>query len=232
MKTILDLSNEMGLTSDMIEPYGSYAAKIQLDAIPSLSTNSPLVVVTAMTPTSLGEGKTTTSIGLVQGLAKIGKRPILTLRQPSIGPVFGIKGGGTGGGKARIIPEEKINLHFTGDAHSVAAAHNLLAALVDSAVYHKTNEALDPSRIEWRRVTNIGDRVLRSVVTGLGRSNGPMREAGFDIDAASEIMAVLALTKDYDDLRERLSKLVVGYTKNHKPVTANDVNAVGPMLVL
>ena len=233
MRPILDVAGDMGLAPDALEPYGRYIAKVPLDAFPDGASQGQLVLVTAMTPTPAGEGKTTTSIGLVQGLARLGRRPILTLREPSIGPVFGIKGGGTGGGQARVMPDTEINLHFTGDAHAVASAHNLLAAMAEAAVYHRTMPDVDAAGLEWRRVTNIGDRALRRVITGLeGKENGPTRETGFDIDAASEIMAVLALTNGYDDLRARLGRLVVGYSRDERPVTASDLNAVGSMMAL
>ena len=233
MRPIVDVAKDAGLVPDALEAYGRHMAKVPLESFPEASPDSQLVVVTAMSPTPLGEGKTTTSIGLVQGLAKIGRRPVLTLRQPSIGPLFGIKGGGTGGGKARVMPDTEINLHFTGDAHAVASAHNLLAAMADAAVFHGTAPSLDVSGLQWRRVTNTEDRALRRIVTGLaGRSNGPMREAGFDIDAASEIMAVVALAAGYDDLRARLGRLVVGYARDGTPVTASDLKAVGSMMAL
>ena len=233
MRPIAEVAGEMGLPLDDLEPYGRYIAKVPLDSFPDGSSGSHLVVVTAMTPTPMGEGKTTTSIGLVQGLARLGRRPVLTLREPSMGPVLGIKGGGTGGGKSRVLPDTEINLHFTGDAHAVASAHNLLSALADAAVHHRTMPNLEASGLEWRRVTNAGDRSLRSVVTGLGgRANGPVREAGFDIDAASEIMAVLALATGYDDLRTRLGRLVVGYTTDRTPVNAADLNAVGALMAV
>ena len=233
MRPIVDVAGDAGLSPDSLEPYGRYMAKVPLEAFPQRSPDSQLVLVTAMTPTPLGEGKTTTSIGLVQGLARLGRRPVLTLRQPSVGPLFGVKGGGTGGGRARVMPDTEINLHFTGDAHAVASAHNLLAAMADAAVYHGTMPGLEVSGLEWRRVTNVEDRALRRIVTGLaGRGNGPMREAGFDIDAASEIMAVVALSTDYDDLRVRLGRLVVGYSSDGSPVSASDLNAVGAMMAL
>ena len=233
MRLIVDVAAEIGLPADALELYGPYKAKIPLDVSPSGSSEGELVVVTAMTPTPAGEGKTTTSIGLVQGLARIGRRPVLTLREPSIGPVFGIKGGGTGGGKSLVEPQADINLHFTGDSHAVVSAHNLLAAMADAAVYHRTHPDLDAGRLEWRRVINSEDRGLRRIVTGLGgRTNGPMREAGFDIDAASEIMAVLALTTGYDDLRTRLKRLVVAFSRDGKPITAGELNAVGSMMAL
>jgi len=218
MRPIVDIAEKMGLRADQIEPYGKYMAKVPFDAFgPYKPHESKLIVVTAMTPTPAGEGKTTTSIGLVQGLAKIGKNPVLTLREPSLGPVFGGKGGGTGGGKARVMPDVDINLHFTGDAHAVASAHNVLAALTDSAIYHKTISGFEESGVVWKRVTNIPDRTLRK---------------SFDLDAASEVMAILALAKDYDDLRARLERIVVGFTTDNKPITASDVGAVGSMMAL
>ena len=233
MRPIVDVATEIGLPTDALELYGPYKAKVPLDVSPTGSSEGELVVVTAMTPTPAGEGKTTTSIGLVQGLARIGKRPVLTLREPSLGPVFGIKGGGTGGGKSLVLPHADINLHFTGDAHAVASAHNLLAAMADAAAYHRTHPDLDAGRLEWRRVINSEDRALRRIVAGLGgRANGPMREAGFDIDAASEIMAVLALTTGYADLRARLGRIVVAYSREGKPITAAELNAVGSMMAL
>ena len=233
MRPIVEVAGDMGLPADVLEPYGRYKAKVPMEAFPYGDTQGRLVVVTAMTPTPMGEGKTTTCIGLVGGLARLGRRPVLTLREPSLGPVFGIKGGGTGGGRSRIMPDTEINLHFTGDAHAVASAHNLLAAVTEAAVHHRTMPDLDASGIEWRRVTNVGDRSLRSIVTGLGgRENGPVHDAGFDIDAASEIMAVLALSTGYDDLRVRLGRLLVGYSRDGNPVTASDLNVVGSMMAL
>ncbi len=233
MRPIVDVADDLGLQADDLELYGRYIAKVPLESFPAGDSKAKLVVVTAMTPTPMGEGKTTTSIGLVQGLARLGRRPVLTIREPSMGPVFGIKGGGTGGGQSRVLPDTNINLHFTGDAHAVASAHNLLAALADAAVYHKTAPDLDASGLQWRRVTNAGDRTLRNIVIGLnGRVDGPLRETGFDIDAASEIMAVLALSTGYDDLRVRLGRLLVGYSRDGKPVTASDLNAVGSMMAL
>ncbi|PZC47987.1 MAG: formate--tetrahydrofolate ligase [Chloroflexi bacterium] len=233
MRPILDVAADMGLTAAALELHGHYKAKVPLEAFPSPGTDVPLVIVTAMTPSPPGEGKTTTSIGLVDGLARIGRRPVLTLREPSMGPFFGIKGGGTGGGMARVEPEADINLHFTGDAHAVASAHNLLAAMTDGAAYHGTVPGLEASRIAWRRVTNAEERGLRRIVTGLGgQANGPMREAGFDIDAASEIMAILSLANGYDDLRERLARIVVGSARDRTPITASDIGAVGSMMAL
>lgn len=233
MRPILDVARELGLPGDALIPYGRHMAKVPLGAFPTSPSTGQLVVITAMTPTPMGEGKTTTAIGLVEALAKLGRRPVLTLRQPSVGPVFGLKGGGTGGGNARVVPEAEINLHFTGDAHAVATAHNLLAALADGAVHHRLVEGFSASDLEWRRVTNIEDRSLRRIVTGLGdRGNGPLRETGFDLDSASEIMAVLSLTTGYQDLRERIGRLVVGYRRDGSPVTASDLGAVGAMMAV
>ena len=232
MKNIQEIATNIGLSLTDIELYSNYAAKIPLELLSSQKTKTPLVVVTGINPTPMGEGKTTTAIGVVQGLAKEGASPILTLREPSLGPVFGIKGGGTGGGKSIVIPEDKINLHFTGDAHAVTAAHNLLAALTDAACYHKTIE-LDPENIHWKRVTNSSDRALRQITTGLGsKLNGPKRNTGFDIDAASEIMAILSLANGYDDLKTRLANIIIGYTQNNQPILAKDINAVGAMMAL
>ncbi|MBI4336410.1 MAG: formate--tetrahydrofolate ligase [Chloroflexi bacterium] len=233
MRPLADVAAAMGLPAHVLEPYGWSMAKVPLEAFPSSAGQGKLVVVTAMTPTPLGEGKTTTVIGLVDALARAGKRPVATLRQPSMGPVFGSKGGGTGGGRASLLPEADINLHFTGDAHAVAAAHNLLAALANAAVHQELVPGLDAGGLRWRYVANVEDRALRQVVIGLGgRQNAPLRETGFDIDAASEIMAVLGLSTGYEDLRARLGRLVVGFARDGTPVTAKDVNAVGPMMAL
>jgi len=186
-----------------------------------------------MTPTPAGEGKTTIAIGLTQGLSKLGHRAAVTLREPSLGPIFGIKGGGTGGGRARLVPEDEINIHFTGDAHAVASAHNLLAALVDNAVYRGQVPGLEASGVQWTRVTDASDRGLRQTVTGLGgASNGPLREGRFDIVAASEIMAILALASDLEDLRQRLSRTVVGTTRQEEPVTVATLGFVGALMTL
>lgn len=233
MKPILEVGTIMGLSPDAIIPYGPDKAKISLDAIREDEPRGKLVVVTGMTPTPAGEGKTTTTIGLTQALGHIGKRPVATLREPSLGPVFGIKGGGTGGGASRVIPEDEINLHFTGDAHAIGSAHNLLAALTDNAVQRDAISDMHPQDITWRRVTHVGDRALRSIATGLGGSaNAPVRDTGFDIVAASEIMAILALATDLDDLRCRLEQIVVGFQSNGNPITATDIGAVGSMMSL
>ena len=233
MKPITQIAEEMGLDPKAIIPYGHYMAKVPLEAIRSEGLRGKLILVTGMTPTPGGEGKTTVSVGLTQGLAKLGHRPVVTLRQPSLGPVFGIKGGGTGGGLATVVPEEEINLHFTGDMHAVASAHNLLAALVDNAVYRGSIPEFEASGVEWRRTTDASDRALRQVVMGMGGStNSPLRESGFDIVAASQIMAILALASDLDDLRRRVERTVVGMTSQGQPVTVGDLKVTGALLAL
>ena len=233
MRPISEIAESMGLDRQTIIPYGHYKAKIPLEAIRCDGRRGKLVLVTAMTPTRAGEGKTTTTIGLTQGLGRLGHNAAATIREPSLGPIFGIKGGGTGGDKARVEPEDEVNIHLTGDAHAVGSAHNLLAALTDNAAQRGQIPGLDPSGITWRRVTDVEDRALRSIVTGIGGSgNRPVRETGFDIVTASEIMAVLALSTDLEDLRARLSRMVVGLTDDGTPVTADDVEAVGSMMSL
>ena len=233
MRPIAEIAEALGLDSKVLVPYGHYKAKILLEAIRHDGHRGKLVVVTGITPTPAGEGKTTMTVALTQGLGKLGKRVVATLREPSLGPIFGIKGGGTGGGESRVLPEDEINIHFTGDAHAVGSAHNLLAALTDNAAQRGQIPGLDPMGITWRRVTDVEDRALRTIVTGMGGSaNAPLRETGFDIVTASEIMALLALASDLADLRERLGKIVVGFTRDGKPVTAEDVGAVGSMMSL
>ena len=228
MRPIAEVAETLGLDPKAIIPYGPYKAKIPLDAIREDGPRGKLIVVTGMTPTRAGEGKTTTTVGLTQALGRLGKRVVATLREPSLGPIFGIKGGGTGGGKSLVLPEDEINVHFTGDAHAVGSAHNLLAALTDNAVQRRQIPGLEPSGITWRRVTDVEDRALRIIATGIGGSaNAPVRETGFDIVTASEIMALLALASDLEDLRTRLGRVVVGFTCDGKPVTADDVGAVG-----
>ena len=223
----------MGLDPASLIPYGHYKAKIALDAIRSKGPKGKLILMTGMTPTRAGEGKTTTTVGLTQALGRLGHRAMATLREPSLGPIFGIKGGGTGGGAARVVPEDEINVHFTGDAHAVASAHNLLSALTDNAAQRGAVGGLRPDGITWRRVVDVEERALRTIVTGLGGpDNGPVRETGFDIVTASEIMATLALSSGLDDLRQRLGRIVVGFTDNGSPVTASDVEAVGSMMSL
>lgn len=233
MRPISDVAADLGLSFQDLEPYGRDKAKVPLDVFPKGRAAGKLVVITAITPTPAGEGKSTTAVGLVQGLAKIGKRAALTIRQPSLGPVFGHKGGGTGGGRATVQPATDINLHFTGDFHAIASAHNLLAAMTDNAAYRAAIQGFTADGISWRRVTDAEDRALRRTVTGIGgASNAPLRETGYDISAASEIGAVLALARDYADLRDRLSSVVVGWTRDRRPVTAADVRAVGAMMAL
>ena len=232
IKPIEQIADELGLGKESIELYGNYKAKIPLENIDK-SKKSKLIVVTAITPTPLGEGKSTTAIGLTQGLGKINKNVALTIRQPSLGPVFGHKGGGTGGGNATVEPAVDINLHFNGDFHAMESAHNLLAAMVDNNVYRNAIKDFYPENITWRRVTDAEDRSLRNVIAGTGGKNtSPLRNTGFDISAASEIMAILALTDSYKDLRERLGNIVVGWKKDKTPVLAKEINAVGSMMAL
>ena len=232
LKSIEQVAEEFGLERNSLEFYGKHKAKIPLENIKK-NNSSKLIVVTAITPTPLGEGKSTTAIGLTQGFGKINKNVALTIRQPSLGPVFGHKGGGTGGGKSTVEPAVDINLHFNGDFHAMESAHNFLAAMVDNSVYRATINNFYPENITWRRVTDAEDRSLRSIVSGVGGSaNAPIRSTGFDISAASEIMAILALTDSYKDLRERLGNIVVGWKKDKTPVLAKEINAVGSMMAL
>jgi formate--tetrahydrofolate ligase len=234
MRLITEIANRLGIAEEHLTPYGRYKAKVCLEALRGPSHHQgKLVVVTGITPTPAGEGKTTTAIGLTQGLGKLGHQVAVTLREPTLGPIFGIKGGGTGGGKARVVPEDEINIHFTGDAHAVASAHNLLAALVDNAVQRGQVPDMDATGIHWSRVTDASDRALRSVVTGVGGSNNaPLRDSRFDIVSASEIMAVLALAADLSDLRRRLSRIVVGTANQSRPVTVEQLGVVGSLLAL
>ncbi len=235
MLHIEKIAAQMGVGDDDFELYGKYKAKLSLDVIKKMQTR-PLgkyIVVTAITPTPLGEGKTVTTIGLSMGLARIGKKVVTAIRQPSLGPVFGIKGGAAGGGYSQVLPMEDFNLHFTGDVHAVGASHNLLSAFVDNHVYHGNKLNIDPYSILWPRVLDISDRSLRHVITGLGgRLDGNPRESSFMITVASEVMAILALAKDYQDLRQRLGKIVVGFTKDKKTVTADDLHCAGSMAAL
>lgn len=235
MKPISEIANSIGLTEDFLIPYGKYKAKISLDAL-KVKEGRPqgkLVVVTGITPTPAGEGKTTTAVGLVQGIGKLGRTTVATLREPTLGPIYGIKGGGTGGGKARVLPEDEINIHFTGDAHAVASAHNLLAALVDNAVYRGQIPNMDSTGIQWSRVTDASDRALRDIVSGIGgTNNSPLRETRFDIVSASEIMAILALSSDLKDLRNRISNIVVGTTRTGEPVTVESLNIIGSLMTV
>ncbi|HWE80509.1 MAG TPA: formate--tetrahydrofolate ligase [Gaiellaceae bacterium] len=232
---VAEIAADLGLEPAEVRSYGPLAAKIELTALDRLAsrTDGRIISVTSMTPTRFGEGKTTTSISLVQGLAHIGEKPVLCLREPSLGPVFGIKGGGTGGGRAQLVPMEDINLHFTGDLHAIGAANNLLAAMVDAHLLHGNDLGLDPHSIGWRRCIDMDDRTLRQIVLGLGgKANGVPREAGFDITAASEVMAIVAVAQDLADLRLRLGAITVGSTSEGEPVTAEQIGAAGSMAVL
>ncbi len=232
---IEEVAAAAGIDAEHLEPYGRYLAKVAPSAQAALAGRTPAryVVVTAVTPTPLGEGKTTTSIGLAQGLAALGHTSMLSLRQPSLGPTFGIKGGAAGAGWSQVVPMEAVNLHLTGDFHAVTSAHNLLAAMVDNHLHHGNELDIDVRSIAWRRVLDVNDRALRNVVVGLGaRSDGVTREAGFDITAASEVMVILSLARSLHDLRERLGRVVVGFTTAGAPVTAEDLKAAGAMTVL
>jgi len=235
LKPLDDIASEIGIGPDLLEPYGESVMKIKLAAIEELADAPPAkyVVVTAVTPTPLGEGKTTTTVGLGQGFKHIGKRAVVTIRQPSMGPTFGIKGGAAGGGYSQVVPMEVLNLHLTGDMHAVTAAHNMLSAMVDNHLFQGNQLGLDPHNITWRRVLDVNDRALRNIVIGLGsRLDGVPRQTGFDITAASEVMATLALTRSLEDLRARLGRIVVGYTSDGDPVTAEQLNAAGSMAVI
>jgi formate--tetrahydrofolate ligase len=235
-RPILDIARELGLRDDEIEPYGSNKAKIRLEAITRLEAERPrgkYVVVTAISPTPLGEGKSTTTVGLAQGLNRIGRKAAVCIRQPSLGPVFGIKGGAAGGGRSQVIPMEDFNLHLTGDVHAIGAAHNLAAAFIDNHVHHGNALGIDPFGILWPRVLDISDRALRNIVIGLGgKENGFPRETEFVITVASEVMAVLALAADLADLRLRLGRIVLATTRDGKAVTADDLQVAGSMAVL
>ncbi|HQR49382.1 MAG TPA: formate--tetrahydrofolate ligase, partial [Steroidobacteraceae bacterium] len=233
MKPITDIAASLGISPDEIEPYGHYKAKVSLAAFRDRPRRGKLVLVSAITPTPAGEGKTTTTIGLVQGLAKIGVKSAAALREPSLGPVFGMKGGGAGGGRAEVLPMMDINMHFNGDFHAVTSAHNLLTAMVDNSLHNGNATRLDPRRVTWKRVMDMNDRALRDIVIGLGgRTEGIPRETGFDITAASEVMAVLCLADGIPDLKARLGRIVVGYTPDGTPVTAREIGAVGAMSAL
>lgn len=230
-RPIIDIGSQLGLRAEELTPYGRDKAKVSLKALDRLrdAPKGRYVLVTAINPTPLGEGKTTTSIGLAMGLSRLGHRTALTLRQPSLGPVFGVKGGGTGGGHAQVVPMEDINLHLTGDAHAVAASHNLLSAFLDNHIFHGNALSIDPKRVTWPRTLSMNDRALREIVLGEGTGG---RRGQFVITEASEVMAVLALSKDPFELRTRLGRILVGFTNSGNPVTAEQLNCVGAMAVL
>ena len=234
MQHIRDIAREAGIAEEYLEQYGNYKAKIDTKFFQDhQGPDGKLILVTAITPTPAGEGKTTTTVGLADGLNRLGLRAMVALREPSLGPVFGVKGGATGGGYAQVLPMEDINLHFTGDFHAIGAANNLLAAMVDNHIQQGNALGIDPRRITWRRAVDMNDRQLRHIVSGLGgRANGMPREDGFDITVASEVMAVVCLAKDIPDLKERLSRMVVGYTFDQRPVTCGDLKAQGAMAAL
>ena len=234
LRPITEIAKTAGIDEKYLEQYGKYKAKIDNSLLSeSEKENGKLILVTAITPTPAGEGKTTTTIGLADGMRKIGKNVMVALREPSLGPVFGVKGGAAGGGYAQVVPMEDINLHFTGDFHAIGAANNLLAAMLDNHIYHGNALNIDPRRITWKRCVDMNDRQLRFVCDGLGgRVNGTPREDGYDITVASEIMAVFCLASDIEDLKRRLSSIIVGYTYDEKPVTAGDLKAVGAMAAL
>ena len=232
MKPIKEVAEKLGIAEDALSLYGNYKAKIsagQLDALKD-KPDGKLILVTAISPTPAGEGKTTTSVGLVDALAAIGKKAVIALREPSLGPVFGIKGGAAGGGHAQVVPMEDINLHFTGDFHAIGVANNLLAALIDNHIHHGNALGIDSRRITWKRAVDMNDRQLRHIVNGLqGKVNGVPREDGFDITVASEIMAILCLSENITDLKNRLEKIIIGYSFEGKPITAKDLKAGGAM---
>jgi formate--tetrahydrofolate ligase len=236
MRPILDIAREkLGIAPENLEPYGHYKAKVSLDYIKKLHgrPNGKLILVSAITPTPAGEGKTTTTVGLTDALNHIGKKAMLCIREPSLGPCFGVKGGAAGGGYAQVVPMEEINLHFTGDLHAIGTANNLLAALIDNHIYWGNALGIDARRVAWRRVMDMNERALRSIVSSLGGvANGFPREDGFDITVASEVMAIFCLARDLTDLKQRLANIVVAYTRERQPIRASDLKAQGPMTAL
>ena len=235
LKPITEIAQKLDIGPESFKPYGHDKAKLTTEFINSIKGNpdGKLILVTAISPTPAGEGKTTTTVGLGDGLNRIGKKAVMCLREPSLGPCFGMKGGAAGGGYAQVVPMEDINLHFTGDFHAIGAAHNLLSALVDNHIQWENKSGIDPRRITWKRVMDMNDRTLRDITVGLGGpGNGTPRESGFDITVASEIMAIFCLSTDLDDLSRRIGNIVVGYTRDQQPVHARDVNAPGAMTVL
>jgi formate--tetrahydrofolate ligase len=235
-RPILEVAREkLGIAAENLEPYGHYKAKVSLDYIKTLKDrpDGKLILVTAITPTPAGEGKTTTTVGLTDALNRIGKKAMLCIREPSLGPCFGVKGGAAGGGYAQVVPMAEINLHFTGDFHAIGAANNLLAAMIDNHIYWGNSLGIDPRRIAWRRAIDMNDRSLRQIVSSLGGvANGFPREDGFDITVASEVMAIFCLARDLEDLKKRLANIIVGYTRDRKPVRAGQIHAHGAMTAL
>src|SRR5689334_15679748 len=235
-RLILDVAKEkLGIGAENLEPYGHYKAKVSMDYVQKLKNkkNGKLILVTAISPTPAGEGKTTTTVGLTDALNHIGKKAMLCIREASLGPNFGVKGGAAGGGYAQVVPMEDINLHFTGDFHAITTAHNLLAALIDNHIYWGNELGIDIRRIAWRRVMDMNDRALREIICSLGGvANGYPREAGFDITVASEVMAILCLANDLKDLQKRLGDIIVAYRRDKSPVYARDLKADGAMTVL
>ena len=233
MKPIADIAAGLGLADEDVIPYGRYKAKINHRLIHKASKQGKLILVTAISPTPAGEGKTTTSVGLADAMNAIGKKTMLCLREPSLGPVFGMKGGAAGGGYSQVLPMENINLHFTGDFHAVTSAHNMITALLDNYIYQNRNSCEGLKEVKWKRVLDVNDRSLRNIVSGLGGSaNGIPTETGFDITAASEIMAILCLATDIDDLKRRVGNILLGYTYDGKPFTVNDMGIAGAITVL
>ncbi|WP_432408232.1 formate--tetrahydrofolate ligase [Wukongibacter sp. M2B1] len=235
MLPIVEVGKTIGLSDDDLELYGKYKAKISLDVFDKLKDeeDGKLVLVTAINPTPAGEGKTTTNVGLSMGLNKVGKKTITALREPSLGPCFGVKGGAAGGGYAQVVPMDDINLHFTGDIHAITTANNLLAALIDNHLHQGNSLNIDPKRVTWKRALDMNDRALRSITIGLGaKGNGVTREDGFDISVASEIMAIMCLATSMEDLKDRLSRMIVGYTYANEPVTAGELDATGALALL
>src|SRR5689334_2585549 len=236
MRPITQIGTErLGLRAEDLEPYGHYKAKVSLSVMDQVKDrpDGKLILVTAITPTPAGEGKTTTTVGLGDGLNRIGKKAMICLREPSLGPCFGVKGGAAGGGYAQVVPMEDINLHFTGDFHAIGSAHNLLAAMLDNHIYWGNKLGIDQRRVSWRRVMDMNDRALRQIVTSLGGiANGFPREDGFDITVASEVMAIFCLSTSLEDLQNRLGRVIVGYDRNRTPITAKQLHADGAMTVL
>ncbi|MBQ2114327.1 MAG: formate--tetrahydrofolate ligase, partial [Selenomonadales bacterium] len=235
MKPIVEVAEQLAIPADELELYGKYKAKLSLDTWRRVQDrpNGKLVLVSAINPTPAGEGKTTTTVGLGDALNRMGKKIIMALREPSLGPCFGVKGGAAGGGYAQVVPMEDINLHFTGDFHAITSAHNLLAAVIDNHLQQGNELGIDPRRITWRRVVDLNDRALRFVMCGMGgKINGVPRETGFDITVASEMMAILCLANDLDDMKRRLGKIVIGYTYDNRPVTADELKVTGALTLL